>query len=58
MNCNVDDKFVKPYIVLAYCLEKLEYLTYDEFTYFILLITDKESLNEIIENIKRYRKNI
>lgn len=54
---NVDDKFVKPYIVLVYCLEKLEYLTYDEFTYFIPLITDKESLNEIIENIKRYRKN-
>ena len=54
---NVDSKFVKPYIVLVYCLEKLEYLTYDEFTYFIPLIIDKESLNEIIENIKRYRKN-
>lgn len=54
---NVDSKFVTPYIVLVYCLEKLEYLTYDEFTYFIPLITDKESLNEIIENIKRYRKN-
>ena len=54
---NIDGKFVKPYIVLVYCLEKLEYLTYDEFTYFIPLITDKESLNEIIENIKRYRKN-
>ena len=53
---NVDGKFVKPYIVLVYCLEELEYLTYDEFTYFIPLITDKESLNEIIENIKRYRK--
>lgn len=54
---NVDGKFVKPYIVLVYCLEELEYLTYDEFTYFIPLITDKESLNEIIENIRRYRKN-
>ena len=32
-------------------------MTYDEFTYFIPLITDKESLNEIIENIRRYRKN-
>ena len=53
---NVDGKFVKPYIVLVYCLEELEYLTYDEFTYFIPLITDKESLNEIIENIRKYRK--
>ena len=31
-------------------------MTYDEFTYFIPLITDKESLNEIIENIRKYRK--
>lgn len=53
---NIDGKFVKPYIVLVYCLEGLEYLTYDEFAHFIPLITDKESLNEIIENIKRYRK--
>ena len=53
---NVDEKFVKPCIVLVYCLEELEYLTYDEFTYFIPLITDKESLNEIIENIRKYRK--
>lgn len=53
---NVDGKFVKPYIVLVYCLEELEYLTYDDFTYFIPLITDKESLNEIIENIRKYRK--
>lgn len=53
---NVDGKIVKPYIVLVYCLEELEYLTYDEFTYFIPLITDKESLNEIIENIRKYRK--
>ena len=53
---NVDGKFVKPYIVLVYCLGELEYLTYDEFTYFIPLITDKESLNEIIENIRKYRK--
>ena len=53
---NVDGKFIKPYIVLVYCLEKLEYLTYDEFTYFIPLITDKKSLNKIIENIRKYRK--
>ena len=54
---NVDNNFIKPYIVLVYCLEELGYITYDEFTYFIPLITDKESLNEIIENIRRYRKN-
>ena len=53
---NVDGKFVKPYIVLVYCLEELEYLTYDEFTYFIPLIIDRESLNEIIKNIRKYRK--
>ena len=41
---------------MIYCLEKLEYLTYDEFTYFIPLITDKKSLNKIIENIRKYRK--
>ena len=54
---NVDNNFIKPYIVLVYCLEELGYIIYDEFTYFIPLITDKESLNEIIENIRRYRKN-
>ena len=54
---NIDGKFVRPYIVLVYCLEELEYLTYDEFTYFIPLITDKESLNEIIQCIRKYREN-
>ena len=42
---------------MIYCLEKLEYLTYDEFTYFIPLITDKKSLNKIIENIRKNGQN-
>ena len=37
-------------------LLELDFLTYDEFTYFIPLINDRESAEEIIESIRLYRE--
>lgn len=48
---------VRPYIILAECLDKLDYLTYDEFTYLIPLIISRKGCDQIINDIKSYRKN-
>ena len=53
----VGGNVVRPYIIVIKALIELEYLTYDEFTYFIPLITDEESSNDIISNIRLYREN-
>lgn len=39
---NVDGDIVRPYIVLAYLLSELDYLTKEEFTYLLPLCTTKE----------------
>lgn len=36
---------------------ELDFLTYDEFAYFIPLINDGENAKEIIESIRLYRDN-
>jgi alwI restriction endonuclease superfamily len=37
-------------------IDKLEFLSYEEFTYFAQLIRDDESAKQIISDIKLYRK--
>ena len=54
----VNDKIVRPYIILAKCLTELKYLTYEEFTYFVPLIVDEDSTIAIIDNIKKYRQGL
>ena len=44
---DVSGNIVRPFIVTVKCLTELEYLSYDEFTYFVPLIKDKESAKEI-----------
>lgn len=53
---DVSGNIVRPFIVTVKCLTELEYLSYDEFTYFVPLIKDKESAKEIISDIKLYRE--
>lgn len=53
---DVNANIVRPYIVVLKCLNELEYLTYEEFTYFIPLINDRSSTRQVISDIKSYRK--
>ena len=54
---NVNRKLVRPFLVVLKCLKELDVLSYDEFTYFIPLITDYDNYKDIIDKIKLYREN-
>lgn len=53
---DVSGNIVRPFIVVVKCLTELEFLSYDEFTYFVPLIKDDESAKRIISDIKLYRE--
>ncbi len=53
---DVSGNIVRPFIAVVKCLTELEHLSYDEFTYFIPLIRDDESVKQIISDIKLYRE--
>lgn len=53
---DVSGSIVRPFIAVVKCLMKLEFLSYDEFTYFVPLIRDDESAKQIISDIKLYRE--
>jgi alwI restriction endonuclease len=53
---DVSDSIVRPIIVVIKCLTELEYLSYDEFTYFVPLIKDEKSIKQIISDIKLFRE--
>ena len=53
---DVSGKIVRPFIAVVKCLAELEFLSYEEFTYFVPLIRDDESAKQIISDIKLYRE--
>ena len=53
---DVSGKIVRPFITVVKCLTELEFLSYEEFTYFVPLIRDDESAKQIILDIKLYRE--
>ena len=53
---DVSGNIVRPFIAVIKCLTELEFLSYDEFTYFVPLIRDDESAKQIISDIKLYRE--
>lgn len=54
---NVNGKIVRPFIVFIYLEARLDYLTFDEFTYLLPLCTDREMTDKIVDNILKYRIN-
>ena len=52
---DVSGSIVRPFIAVIKCLTELEFLSYDEFTYFVPLIRDDESAKQIISDIRLYR---
>ena len=53
---DVSGSIVRPFIAVVKCLTELEFLSYDEFTYFVPLIRDDESAKQIMSDIKLYRE--
>lgn len=49
---------VKPFIALLYMLEKLDYLTYDEFTYLLPLCKSKYDVIKMVNDIKYNRQGL
>ena len=48
---DVDGKSVRPFVVFLFVIAKLEYLTYEEFTYLLPLCVDYETTEKIIQYI-------
>lgn len=55
LQINTDGLKIKPFIALLYMLEKLDYLTYDEFTYLLPLCKNKYDVRKMVEIIKNNR---
>lgn len=50
-----DGVIVRPFVVVLYLLSKLDYLTYDEFTFLAPLCTSSEITEQIIDDIRAIR---
>ena len=48
--------YVRPFVVVAYMLSKLEYLTFEEFTYLVPLCSTKEITENMIKYIRMFRE--
>lgn len=53
---DIDGNKVRPFVVFLYVISKVEYLTYDEFTYLLPLCVNKKTTDMIIKSIKESRK--
>ena len=51
-----DGVYVRPFIVVLYLLSKLDYLTYEEFTFLAPLCTSAEITEQMIEDIRAIRR--
>lgn len=51
-----DGIFVRPFVVVLYLLSKLDYLTYEEFTFLAPLCTSAEITEHMIEDIRAIRR--
>lgn len=49
---------IKPFIALIYMIEKLDYLSYEEFTYLLPLCKNKWDVIKMVENIKAKRMGL
>ena len=58
LQVNNDGLKVKPFIALLYMLEKLDYLTYDEFTYLLPLCKSKYDVIKMVNDIKYNRQGL
>lgn len=56
MSIKTDGIVVRPFIVVLYLLSRLDYLTYEEFTFLAPLCTSTEVTEQMIEDIRAIRR--
>ena len=54
---DVDGKNVRPFVVFLYVVSKVEYLTYEEFTYLLPLCVDEKTTELVIKRILSFRNS-
>ena len=55
-SCNLDGRFVRPFLVLAFLLNRLGSLDMEEYTYLLPLCIDRKTIEETAEYIEARRK--
>lgn len=55
---DVEDKTVRPFVVFLYVINKIKYLSYDEFTYLLPLCVDRETTNNVVDSIIKSREGL
>lgn len=58
LQINTNGLKIKPFISLLYMLEKLDYLTYDEFTYLLPLCKNKYDVKKMVDTIRTNRMGV
>ena len=53
----VEKSIIRPFAITIYLIEKLNGLSYDEFTYILPLCIDRQTTLQAVENIQSLRKN-
>lgn len=53
----IEDSTIRPFIVTIYLIEKLNGLSFEEFTYILPLSIDRQTTLQAVENIKALREN-
>lgn len=54
---DVEKSTIRPFAITIYLIEKLDGLSYDEFTYILPLCIDRQTTLQAVENIKSLREN-
>ena len=53
---DVEKSVIRPFVIAIYLIEKLDGLSYDEFTYILPLCIDRKTTLKAVENIKSLRE--
>lgn len=54
---DIEKSIIRPFVITIYLIEKLDGLSYDEFTYILPLCIDRRTTLQAVQNIKFLREN-
>ena len=53
---NIEQSIIRPFVITIYLIEKLDGLSYDEFTYILPLCIDRQTTLQAVQNIQSLRE--
>ena len=54
---DIEKSKIRPFVITVYLIEKLDGLSFEEFTYILPLCIDRQTTLQAVENIKSFREN-